>query len=125
MPRMYFLIVPVLFSFLLSSCSKDGSGGDNNAPESPTVVDITSPPANIIVTNGSNLRVEGTITDNNVLQSARWEIRNKATGVVLYNISNPTPNVSLYRFLWNWTVTGVTSFLYRYDKSNGQGYART
>jgi hypothetical protein len=36
------------------------------------------------------------------------EIRNKTTGAILFQQSSTTGNVGFYRFLWNWTVTGVT-----------------
>lgn len=49
------------------------------------------------------------MTDNHVLATAKVEIRNKTTGTILFQQTSATGNVSLYRFLWNWTVSGITS----------------
>lgn len=49
------------------------------------------------------------MTDNNGLSTARVEIRNKTTTALLYQQSSTTGSVSFYRFLWNWTITGITT----------------
>ncbi len=99
-----FIFLPViLFSV---SCNKDGGGSE---PDVPSTVTITSPVAMTLYINGTTLRVEGEMADNNVLSSARVEIRNKSTGAILFQQSSTTGNVGFYRFLWNWTVSGVTA----------------
>jgi hypothetical protein len=70
---------------------------------------ITSPNAGTIVLNGSVLKVEGEITDNNNLSTANVVIKNKASGAILFQQQSTTGTVSFYRFLWNWTVTGIST----------------
>jgi len=102
-----------LFFLLITSvtaihCNKD-DGGTNNVTDTPSSITITNPMAGTIVLNGSTLRVEGEMTDLNLLATAKVEVKNKTTGAVLFQQSNPTSNVSFYRFTWNWIVTGISA----------------
>lgn len=101
-------IRPVFFLFLLPfafSCKKDSNGG---APDQPTQVVIDLPTSGQLVLNGTNLRIEGTVSDNNVLANVNVQVRNKATGAVLFSSSATTANVTFYRYVFNWAVNGVT-----------------
>lgn len=102
----YKLILVTFFSILMfTNCKK------NNSPEPdvPGEITITYPTPLVIFINGSVLKVEGEMTDNNVLSLARVEIRNKTTNAILFQQSNTTGNVGYFFFQWNWTVTGITS----------------
>ena len=90
---------------LAISCKKDNNGGQ----DLPTEVVIQMPTAGQIVLNGTNLRVEGTVTDNNVIGNVSVQIRNKTTGAVLYASSVPTASVTFVRYIFNWPVNGVTA----------------
>jgi Bacterial Ig domain len=89
------------------SCGK--SGGSGTEPDVAGTVTITAPVNGPIYTNGSPLTIEGEMTDNNVLAIAKVEIRNKTSGAVLFQASSNTGNVSFYRFLWTWNITGITT----------------
>ena len=95
----------LVLSILFVSCNKDNN--NTPAPDVPGTITVTSPSA--IYTNGNTLKVEGEMTDNNGLSTARVEIRNKTTTALLYQQSSTTGSVSFYRFLWNWTITGITT----------------
>lgn len=101
------VLTAILFIALCSfNCKKN-----NNTPE-PDVAGtilITSPSPATIYDNGFVLKTEGEMSDNNVLASAKVEIRNKTTGAILFQQTSTTGNVGFYRFLWNWTVTGITT----------------
>ena len=103
--RSLFLSLSALLILAITGCEKDGS----SEPEVPSTITITSPSPSAIYINGAVLKVEGEMSDNNVLATARVEIRNKTTGAILFQQSTSTGNVGFYRFLWNWTVTGVTA----------------
>jgi hypothetical protein len=101
--------IPLLCLFVLSlamSCKKDSDNGGQNLP---TEVVVQLPTAGQIVLNGTNLKVEGTVTDNNVIANVSVQIRNKATGAVLYSSSVSTASVTFYRYVFNWTVSGITA----------------
>jgi hypothetical protein len=106
----YCVNLPILFLvfFAVTGCKKDETG-NSNVTETPSVINVTLPVASAIYTNGSVLRTEGDISDINGLATATIQIRNKTSGAILYQQSNPTGNVSFYRFTWNWTVTGISS----------------
>ena len=97
----------LVLSILFVSCNKDNN--NTPAPDVPGTITVTSPSAIAIYTNGNTLKVEGEMTDNNGLSTARVEIRNKTTTALLYQQSSTTGSVSFYRFLWNWTITGITT----------------
>ena len=103
------IIISIFTLFLAVSCKKDDNGGGNTGPESPTDVTIDAPTPNAIILNGTTLRIEGTAIDNNILTTVKVEIKNKTSGAVLFTNSVTTPNVTLYRFLWNWPVNGISS----------------
>lgn len=102
-------IITILFSTLLiAGCSKDDDS--SNPPANiPGTINITSPSSLAIYLNGTVLKAEGDMTDNNGLAIARVEIRNKITNAILFQQSSNTGSVSFYRFLWNWTITGITT----------------
>lgn len=100
-------LLPLLFTVLLPSCSKDDDGGSQT--DSPSIITITLPGAGIIYVNGATLRVEGEMSDVNGLATAKLEIINRTSGGVLFQQSNPTGNVSFYRFTWNWPISGITT----------------
>jgi hypothetical protein len=89
------------------NCKKD----NNSTPASDITgrIDFTLPIAGSIYDNGLVLKTEGGMNDDNGLSSAKVEIRNKTTGAILFQQTSATGNVTLYRFLWNWTVTGITA----------------
>ena len=95
------------FLIFMTGCKKD-SGNSPTPTDTPSVIVITSPNAGTIVLNGSVLKVEGEITDNNNLSTANVVIKNKASGAILFQQQSTTGTVSFYRFLWNWTVSGIT-----------------
>ncbi len=90
---------------LLAGCKKDGG---NTEPDAPGTVTITSPSPIGIYINGTPLKIEGTMSDNNVLALARVEIRKKNTNDLLHTQASNTGNVGFFSFLWNWTITGIT-----------------
>ncbi|MEI2737586.1 MAG: hypothetical protein V9F01_02235 [Chitinophagaceae bacterium] len=102
------IIAIPLFTFLIVACGKDA---DNSTPPAniPGIINITSPSSLAIYLNGTVLKVEGDMTDNNGLAIARVEIRNKTTNAILFQQSSNTGAVSFYRFLWNWTISGITT----------------
>ncbi len=95
----------LLAGFLFFSCSKNDNDSET---ESPSVITITKPLTTGIFVEGSPLKVEGEMSDNNVLSSAKLEIKNKGTGAVLHTVTTNTGNVGFYRFDWTWTVNGIT-----------------
>lgn len=106
--RKLFLITGYLqVLIILYGCSK----GDDNPPpaDQPATITINEPTAMVIYTNGSVLMVRGNVTDNNVLASAKIEIRNNSTNTVLYQQNQSTGNVTYYNLNWNWSVTGISS----------------
>lgn len=103
--RLTFLALSAFIFTAFVSCNNDDKPSE---PESPSVITIRSPVSTALYTNGSNMTIEGDIADNNVLSSARVEIRNKANGTVLFQQSSNTGNVGFYLFLWSWPVAGIT-----------------
>jgi hypothetical protein len=77
--------------------------------DKPGTIDITSPAASTTYDNGLVLKTEGAMNDENGLTSAKLEIRNKATSAILFQQTTTTGNITLYHFLWNWTVSGMTA----------------
>ncbi len=106
--RLQFIAVAIALLPLAFSCKKDSDGGGWGGSQ-PTEVVITLPTGGQLVLNGSNLRVEGTVTDNNILSSVALQVRHKGTGAVLHSTQVNTGNVTFYRYTFNWTVTGVTT----------------
>lgn len=109
MARFCFFMLFIFISFLSLTCSKKSSNNSNTPPaDSPSVIQIDFPHTGVTYTNGFNLVVSGTITDNNTVATAKVEIKNKTTGAILYQQNSSAGNVFLYRFSWNWIVTGIT-----------------
>ena len=103
--RRLFIVIILPLVLLTTACEKD----KGSEPEAPTVINITTPGAGTIYINGSTMKIEGDMADNNVLSTARVEIKNKSNGNILFQASSPTGNVGFFRFLWNWPVTGVAA----------------
>ncbi|HEY6062925.1 MAG TPA: hypothetical protein VIV35_04920 [Chitinophagaceae bacterium] len=109
MARSRFFILFIFVAFISLTCSKKSSNNSNPPPaDSPSVFQIDFPHTGVTYTNGFNLVVSGTITDNNIVATAKVEIKNKTTGAILYQQTTSAGNVFLYRFSWNWIVTGIT-----------------
>lgn len=105
-------IVPVILLLFIVTitihCKKD-SGSTTPVVDTASEITITQPSAIGIYLNGTPLRIEGEMSDVNVLATARVEVKNKATGAILFQQSNPTTNVTFYRFMWSWTISGISS----------------
>lgn len=101
-------LLSLLIAITTINCKKD-DGGTTNTTDTPGTITITIPTVGNIFINGTPLRVEGEMTDMNVLATARVEIKNKTTGAVLFQQSNPTSNVSFFRFMFSWTVSGISA----------------
>ena len=97
----------LFISLSFSNCKKNSS---SSTPETdkPGNIDITTPVAGTIYDNGFVLKTEGGINDDNGVTTAKVEIRNKTTGAVLFQQTSAAGNITLYHFLWNWTVSGIT-----------------
>ena len=99
----------LLFITTLGLNCKKSSSSTTPEPDIAGSVSIIAPLTGETFDNSLNFRAEGQMIDNNVLASARLEIRNKANNAILYQQTTSTGNVTFYRFLWNWTVTGITA----------------
>ncbi|MEO7984838.1 MAG: hypothetical protein ABI688_12230 [Bacteroidota bacterium] len=108
MKGIFLPLLSLLIILTTANCKKD-SGGTNNITDTPSGINMTFPVPGLIYINGGLLRVEGDMTDLNALATARVEIKNKTTGAVLFQQSDPTTNVTFFRFMWNWTVTGMSA----------------
>ena len=97
--------VTVLFISL--SCNKKGITTPPDANPSNIQIDLPNN-TGVVYTTGFPLVVTGIIIDDDILTTAKVEIRNKTTGVILYQQTASGVNVALYRFQWSWTVTGIT-----------------
>jgi hypothetical protein len=102
-------IITLFFLLCFLSCKKNNSS--TPPADQPGNVDITTPAPNTIYDNGMVLRTQGGMSDGNGLSTAKVEIRNKTSGAILFQQTSTTGNVTLYPFLWNWTVTGITSII--------------
>lgn len=98
---------------LATGCSKDsssgGGSGSGSGTNTPGVINITTPGAGAIYTNGSTISVTGDLTDVDGLSQGRVELRNKTTGSVYFQQISGTGGVTFYRFLWSWVVSGITT----------------
>ncbi len=102
------LLIPLLIILSCNSCKKNSSAPPSG-PDVASIITITVPASGVIYPNGSTLRVDGTATDDNGLSTVRIEIKNKATGVLLYQQQSAAGSTTFYRFVWNWVVNGITS----------------
>jgi hypothetical protein len=102
------LFALILIITATTNCNKDDGGSAPPATDTPSVITFTKPTAGTIYINGSSLVVEGEITDVNVLATVGVQIKNSSSGAVLFSQSAPSGNVTFYRFLSGWTVTGIT-----------------
>jgi hypothetical protein len=102
-------LVSLFITFGFLSCKKNST----STPEADQTgnIDITTPVANTIYDNGNVLKTEGGISDANGVATAKVEIRNKTTGAILFQQTSTAGNITLYHFLWNWTVTGITGII--------------
>ena len=95
-----------LFTLLIAGCTKNKTATE---PDIPGTATITSLSTIAIYLNGTDLKIAGTMTDNNVLASARVEVKNKTSNAILFQQNTPTGNVTYFAFDWTWRITGVTS----------------
>ena len=94
--------------FILLSCNKK-SGSTTPPADTPSDIQIDLPNnTGVIYTTGFPLAVSGIIIDDDILATAKVEIKNKTTGVILYQQTASGVNVALYRFQWSWIVNGIT-----------------
>ena len=107
MMRLSGLAALLFISLSFFNCKKNSSS--TPVTDQAGNIDITTPVANNIYDNGLVLKTEGGMSDGNGLSSAKVEIRIKTTGAILFEQTSATGNVTLYHFLWNWTVTGITA----------------
>lgn len=91
--------------FISPGCKKNST---STPADTLSDIQVDFPTTGTIYINGSTLTVSGTITDTDNLSSAKVEIKNKSTGVVLNQQSSTTGTVSFYRFQWGWMVSGIT-----------------
>ncbi len=106
MVRQFSLLTFVLWAALLMNCKKDS--GSSTPADTAATIDITTPVSGLAYLNGSNLSITGTIADNDVLATARVEVKNKTTNAILFQQTDNTGNVGFYRYTWNWTISGIT-----------------
>lgn len=105
------LMRSILLTFLLSaivSCSKDNNS-NNSTPDNISTITISTPIANFTYLNGGVLRIEGEINDPDKVASARVQVKNKSTNAMFYEMTVAAGNITRYFFLWNWTITGISS----------------
>lgn len=91
----------LLVMAILPSCSK--SSGNDNDTQQP-VITLTSPSNNQVYTNGDNVVIQGTVTDN-ALHEVRIRISNGSTSlftkiIPAHEMTNVTINES-----WKSTIT--------------------
>ncbi|MBL7725003.1 MAG: hypothetical protein JNK27_12690 [Chitinophagaceae bacterium] len=107
MKKLFLLATTLPVFLIMTGCGKD----ENNDPpaDQPANITITEPTAGVTYINGSTIMVRGNVTDNNVLASARIEIKNNSTNAVMYQQNQSTGNVTYFDLNWNWTVAGISS----------------
>lgn len=105
--RFRFFVLFIFVSFISFNCSKSSNNSNPPPADSPSDIQIDFPNTGVIYTNGFNLVVSGIIIDNNTVTTAKVEIKNKNTGAVLYQQTSLAGNIALYRFNWNWIVSGI------------------
>lgn len=108
MKRIFFLPVLAGAVFILNSCKKDSSSPPANVA---SVITVDNPTTGLICPNGSPININGTISDDNGLSTAKVEVKNKSTNVTLYQATINTGNTTFYRFTWSYTLTGNTSYV--------------
>ncbi len=108
MARSRFFILFIFVSFISLNCKKSSSNSNPPPADSPSDIQIDFPHTGVTYTNVFPLVVSGIIIDNNTVATAKVEIKNKTTGAVLFQQTSSAGNIALYRFSWNWTVTGIT-----------------
>ncbi|HYC40194.1 MAG TPA: hypothetical protein VEB63_06870 [Chitinophagaceae bacterium] len=99
----------VLSLVVLLACKKDDNG--NPPPDTPSTISMTLPTANGHYPNATPLNVRGSITDQDLLKSARVEIKNKANGTMYFSQTAAVANLPQFNFDWSWTVTGMTGIV--------------
>ncbi|NOT51132.1 MAG: hypothetical protein HOP10_07620 [Chitinophagaceae bacterium] len=108
MKKHLFIPVLLLFIVLIGACKKDSDSSPPATDTSLSAIVIDFPTAGTLYINGSSITITGTIVDNDNLNQARVEIRNKITNAIYNQQQSSTGTVSFYRFTWNWTVAGIT-----------------
>lgn len=97
----------LLILLLLAGCS-DKNSADNDT-ELP-VVTITSPTASQVFTNGQQINIAGTITDNKYIAEVHIHVSNTNTGVLIMDVHQyPGSNNTTF----NQPLTAVSGVNYR------------
>ena len=86
----YLAVITFSLSVLVSSCSKVGSGADDDNPNAidesdnvfPVII-VTKPAANQVYTSGDSIVVEGKVTDEKKMYKGKVQIRNDANNFVM------------------------------------------
>jgi hypothetical protein len=107
--RVYGAAILFFVAVNILSCKKSSTSTNVPPVDKPGNVTITAPIAGSIYDNGFVLTISGNMSDDNVLSSAKVEVRNKITNAILFQQTTATSNVSYFSFLWNWTVNGITA----------------
>jgi hypothetical protein len=100
------LFVSLLSLTIISGCKKDE---DSPPSDTAATITITAPAANSRYANTSTLLVRGSMNDLDILKNAKVEVKNKATGAVLFSQTTLTGNLPMYSFDWSWPVTGIAA----------------
>lgn len=108
MSKSYFLPVTMAALLLISSCKKNSS---STPPANVAgVVNVDNPTTGLICPNGSPISINGTMSDDNGLSTAKVEVKNKTTNTTLYQATVNTGNTTYFRFSWSYTLTGNTTY---------------
>jgi len=109
MKRIFSCLVLAVSLSIGIGCNKDDSGGGSTPADTLASIVIDFPLPGALYANGSTMTISGTMVDNNVLSTAKVEIKNKATGALYNSQTSSTGNVTFYRYGWTWSITGITT----------------
>lgn len=103
------LALPLFAIFAFSAgCKKSSS---TTPPTNvASVIQVDNPRTGLICPNGSPININGTMSDDNGLSTAKVEVKNKTTNTTLYQATVNTGNTTYYRFSWSYTLTGITTY---------------
>jgi hypothetical protein len=107
--RVYRISVLFFIAANCLGCKKNSTTSNTTPADKPGNINITAPVSGTIYDNNFTLITAGDMSDDNVLTSAKVEVRNKITGAILFQQTTSTGNVTFYRFQWSWIVTGITA----------------
>jgi hypothetical protein len=114
--------VVLLGGLFASSCSKGGvaeDDNDNGGPHvvspndvTPPVIDITTPVADQVFTNGASISITGRISDDLGLYRGTIKVTNDANGEVLRNQAYEIHGLLQYNFTLSYTVATAATANY-------------